>query len=550
MKIALAQIRSNPGDVWANTSRIIEAIKESQKRRVDLIVFPELAIPGYCHLDLLFNKSFVESNLKALESIQAETKNITAVIGFANPLKNSGHNSAIEGQRTIENSAAILQNGALLGIQGKTLLPDYDIFSERRYYRASKAQQLFEVGSKKIAIQICEDLWDRGYADKITEKQLGLGADVLINLSASPFNLGKHKERHKLVTKHSNRGAAFIFCNAVGSFDGYDGEIVFDGRSFAYGPSGNLIHEGAAFREDLFYIDHDSTETTATGPLSENEEIFGALCLGLKEYFDRHPFYPAMVGLSGGIDSALVLTLAVEALGAKNVLAFNMPSKFSSQGGITDSYLLAKNLGVRLHKISIQKLFETALQELGADPDKITLSEENLQARIRMLYLMYNANRENGSLLNTSNKTEFALGYTTIYGDMAGALAVIGDLDKQQVYSLARYINHKKNKELIPKSIIERIPSAELKENQKDEDSMGAAPEKIAELVNAFVEEDLCLEEVKARYGSQFSDQLIRRTQSIIFGSEWKRRQAPPAIRVTPKAFGLGRRIPMGFKGY
>jgi len=550
MKIAIAQIKSEPGQIPANTERIISTIGVARKQQIDLLVFPELSIPAYCMLDLVFNESYIEENLTALEKITEHAIGITVIVGFVE--KAAGHR---HGNPRLYNSAAILGDSKLVGIQRKTLLPDYDIFNESRYFLSGEERRVFEIGKKKIGVQICEDLWDEKYTVKITEELLNKEAEIIVNLSASPFHLGKINERNRLVQRYSDKDIYFILANTVGSFDGYDGEVVFDGASMAYGPGGKLLKLGKSFTEDFLVIDTEALPIEAdkrASKLTEEpiEALYEALILGTKSYFDRNPFYPCVLGLSGGIDSAVVACIAADALGSKHVHALTMPSKYSSKETLEDAIILAKNLGITIVEHGIDKLFSETLNILRLDeqfaalPEDLT--EENLQARIRMLLLMAYTNKLGGALLNTGNKTELALGYCTIYGDMAGSLSILGDVDKVNVYRLAAYINQKANKALIPLRTIERPASAELRENQKDSDSLGAEPEALAPLVSEFIEEFMSLAEAQKKYSQTFSPEVIKKTFQLIKASEWKRRQAPPAIRVTKKAFGIGRRWPMG----
>ncbi len=547
MKCAIAQITTDPGKVRENTQKIIAYIKRARAESVDLLVFPELCIPGYAHLDLAFQQNYLDENKRALTEIALHTKDIAVIVGF---IDQDLQRLRPDERPLLYNSAAIIANEKLLGVQDKTLLPDYDIFFESRYFTTGRPKQIFEICGKKLGIEICEDLWDEHYQCKVSEELLAEGAEVLINISASPFHIGKFPVRVELLRRFTKKnGVPFLLANLIGSFDGYEGEVVFDGRSVAFGADDCLLAVGKSFAEDFLVFDLQTPKKLPLPAYPAAAELHDALVLGIKEYMRRQNIPRVFLGLSGGIDSAVVACLAAEALGPSSLTCISMPSKFSSKETQTDSQLLAGNLGVEFFVHPIEEVFNTTHGGFRAHAGFAALAEdlteENMQARIRMLILMGYANKLKGTVLNTGNKTEFGLGYCTIYGDMCGGLAVLGDVNKALVYELARHINQRAGRELIPRMTIERAPSAELRDNQTDAQGMGAHPADLAPLVDFIVEEPASLAQTLAKFNGVFSDDLIRKTWRTIDAQEWKRRQAPPGIRVTAKAFGVGRRIPM-----
>ncbi len=547
MKIEIAQISTDPGSIEKNTKKIIDSIKIAQGNGANMVVFPELTIPGYASMDLLGFSDFIKKNIKALDLIAPYTKNITAIVGFVDSdLKKKGP----DGQPIRFNSAAIIQNGKLMGVENKSLLPDYDVFYENRYFQTREKRQIYECMGTKFGVEICEDLWDENYALKVTDELARMGAELIINLSASPFYVGKAKVREKLIKKAVKRlGVNFVYVNLVGSYDGYDGQLVFDGQSVVVGKNGQIVGTGKAFCEDNFYVDlqvKNISSNARQAGLILVDQLYQALILGIRDYFRQAGFKKAYIGLSGGIDSALVAALAVEALGSENVTGLSMPSMVSSQGSKTDALMLADNLNIKLVSLPVSaphKSIEEVLAEKfeGGVGD---ITNQNIQARIRGLYLMAYANQYGGMVISTGNKTEMALGYCTLYGDMAGGLAAIADVDKLWVYKLARYINKKAKKEIIPKSSISKPPSAELSANQTDENSLGANYKVIVPIVNRLVEKGETIEKVARDY----SIDLVEKYWKLIKNNEHKRRQAPPGIKVSQKSFGVGRRIPLNYE--
>lgn len=545
LKIALAQVNTMPGRLAANAERIIAFIGKARTAKADLVVFPELALPGYLCMDLAFNQQFLDSQERALEAIAESTKGIAAIVGFIRQEREKRPG----GRPSLFNSAAFLRDGAVIGVQDKILLPDYDIFDENRYFLSGSSQKVFETAGVRVGIGICEDLWSKGYSrDPIAELKR-LGSDVIVTISASPYETGKLERRYQLVCETSARlQVPLVYTNLVGAFDGFDGEVVFDGRSMAVTPSGEMLTAGKSFEEDLLLFDPFRGQPVARPEYDQIAEINDALVLGIRSYFRRHGFSRAFVGVSGGIDSAVVAAIAVSAIGKENVTAVTMPSRHSSDATRKDALKLAKNLGIRLENIAIEKPYATVMEVLRESPEfkkmPEDVTEENIQPRIRMTVLYALANKFGGIVLNTGNKTELALGYCTIYGDMAGGLGVIADLNKERVYELAEYVNKVSGKEIIARSIIERPPTAELKAGQLDEQGMGAPPQVLSPLVDAIVD-GMTFGEALRVFSDRFDADLIERTWKTIHANEWKRRQASPGIRISSRTWGLGRRIPM-----
>lgn len=541
MKIQISQISTLPGSIEKNTEKIIQSIKLAKKNKVDLVVFPELTIPGYMSMDLLLYKEFIDENKKALEIIARSTIGITAIVGFVD---NDPEIIGPDGTPIRYNSAGILQNGRIIGIEDKTLLPTYDVFYETRYFAPCRGVKLYECAGEKLGIEVCEDLWTDGYKEDVTAELVRKGADILINISASPFYTDKLQVRKKLIEKVvAKYKKPFVYTNLVGSQDGFEGQLVFDGQSLVLDKDGKIIGLGEAFKEDRVLVDLDRPQKVTLPQTSTEEQHYQALVLGIKDYFEQARMQKAFIGLSGGIDSALVASLATAALGKENVTGVSMPSSVSSEGSLTDARTLAENLGIGFMVIPIEGTREALQQRLneslGENPEDLT--NQNIQARIRGMVLMALANEYRGLVISTGNKTELALGYCTLYGDMAGGLAAISDLDKLKVYALARYINQQESREVIPRKTIEKAPSAELTKNQTDEKSLGADYPMIVPIVNRIVEEKATIAELSKEYPND----LVEKYWNLVSRNEFKRRQAAPGIKVTPKAFGVGRRIPM-----
>lgn len=557
-RVAIAQISTDPGDIQKNTEKIISCMCDAKALGADLIVFPELTTTGYCSMDLLWNSDYLAANLAALQRIREATMGITAVVGFVDVDPNG---TLPGGRPRIFNSAAILRDGVTLAVQDKTLLPDYDIFSENRYFAPPRGSHVVQAGPVKIGAEICEDLWTDGYAIDPAKRLVEQGADLIVNLSASPFHIGKMPVRLGLVSQTAkDKSVPFVYANLVGSFDGYEGEVVFDGRSMIVGRNGKVVGAADGFKEQLLISDIYAEQEVTLPEVEQVSELHDALVLGIRDYFrrvgsiEKGNFRYAYIGLSGGIDSAVVAALAVEALGPDKVIGVTMPSRYNSAETRSDAEILAHNLGIRFKTLPIESQLQACLDAFATDQDLVEapegVAEQNIQARLRMLDLMYYANKTQGIVLNTGNKTELALDNCTIYGDMVGGFSVLGDVDKDRVYALSRFINLRAGRELIPLSTIERVPSAELKDNQRDSEVMGAEPERIAPLVRSIIEEGLSLTEAIERFGAEWGEALIERTFQRIDRSEWKRRQASPGIRVTPHSFGIGRRMPISHGFY
>jgi len=538
VKIALGQINNIIGHFEKNVEILKDFILEASKSQVDLIVFPELSICGYPPQDFLEFQEFIEASNKAVKDLASFRPNIPVIVGapVPNPQKHG---------KNLLNCALCLHNQNIKHIAAKALLPNYDIFDEYRYFESGKIFGVVELYEKKLALTVCEDIWDisedRDYVISPPEELARHKPDVLLNISASPFHPTQVKNRHKVMRHWCQLyGWQGFYCNYVGS----QTELIFDGGSFHMDHTGRCLHHAPLFKEFLLICDtQNGLESNEFNfDIAPIEAIHQALLLGIQDFFKKQGFKKAIVGLSGGIDSAVVTTLAAEALGSEQVLAFLMPSRYSSEHSISDSILLCQNLGVPYEILSIEPVFESYLSSLNPifydRPFDVT--EENLQSRIRANYLMAASNKFGYVLLNTSNKSELAVGYGTLYGDMCGALCVIGDLFKTQVYELARHIN--RQGEIIPNSIIIKEPSAELKPNQKDSDSL--PPYDILDLIlKRYIE----LREGPAKIIEEtgIKKEKVLQVLRMVNRAEFKRKQAPPVLRVSSKAFGPGRRLPI-----
>jgi NAD+ synthase (glutamine-hydrolysing) len=545
MKIALAQINTTVGDLKGNTKKIIDQIELAKKKKVDLVVFPELAITGYPPKDLLFKKEFVSQTEKRLIEIQKASSGIGVVVGLVTLRTGSRipvdrYDISVPTHLTkmvLSNTAYLIDNKKIIGVHEKIWLPTYDVFDEKRYFEPGKVIKVFNFKDRKIGINICEDLW---IDDGPTDQQVKKGANLIIIISASPFYAGKWQVRKQLVRKRTLANKVPIFYNnLVGGQD----DLIFDGGSFAFNQEGELIGLAKHFAEDLLITDLDAAQPIKDLKENEPTEVFNALVLGLRDYVEKNHFPKVVLGLSGGIDSALVCALAVQALGKERVIGVTMPSPFSSNMSVKDSQILANNLEIELLNIPITQIYQSYLTTLkpGFKGQKSDVAEENIQARIRGNILMALANKFGYLVLSTGNKSETAVGYTTLYGDMAGGLAVISDVPKMIVYRLAKYFNQRAHKELIPRNIFTKPPSAELKPNQKDSDDLPTY-EILDKILALYIEENRSKEEIIKQGFSRFlvSD-IIRR----IDHNEYKRKQAPLGLKITPKAFGSGRRMPI-----
>jgi NAD+ synthase (glutamine-hydrolysing) len=552
IRVAMAQINTTVGDFDGNTVKIIENIDIAKKHRADIVLFPELALCGYPPEDLLFRKSFLSANTRSLEKIAAASNGICAIVGFAE-----------DADGGVFNSASVLDDGELTATYRKIELPNYGVFDEKRYFNPGGETLIFVLNRVRFAVTICEDIWVKNGRPK--RDILKLRPDVILNLSASPFHAGKVHVRENLVSELAKETGAFVcYTNLLGGQD----EVVFDGGGFVAGTEGGLIAASPRFREDMLFADlkliprseqtvppaplvlkaktirrGDSLVPSLATDLSEIEEIYSALVLGTRDYVRKNGFEKVLIGLSGGIDSALTAAIAVDALGRENVIGVTMPSEFSSGETKSDAFLLAKNLKIKIHTVPISSTMDSYLDVLQEPfgEGRPGIESENLQARIRGNILMALSNRFGRLVLTTGNKSEMAVGYCTLYGDMAGGFAVIKDVLKTTVYSLSYHVNEKAGRELIPKSTIDRPPTAELRPNQKDEDSLPPY-DTLDPILHEYVELDKDMEEITAM---GFDPGMVRDVICMVDRSEYKRRQAPPGVKITPKAFGRDRRLPM-----
>lgn len=539
MRIGLAQTNSTVGDFPANAKRLVNAYREALDLGADLVVSPELSLVGYPPRDLVFKSGFVDKCLQALDYLAGEIGETPLLVGYVD------HNESEVPGKPFRNAAAFLENGKIVARVFKTLLPTYDIFDEHRYFEPAERCVPVTWRGRKLGITICEDVWPKEFLyrplykrDPVTE-HLEAGAEIFINLSASPFHAGKAAMRRQLLGEVVRKsGVPVVYCNYIGGND----QLVFDGCSVVLDGRGRLLREMPAFQEAVEVVDLENTRIEEPRDLPEEEQFFEALVLGLRDYAGKCGFRTACMGLSGGIDSALTAAVACESLGAENVHGLTMPSRYSSSGSVDDSLALAQNLGMRCDVVPIKESFESVKRAMkplfGSLPEDVT--EENMQARIRGLYLMSLSNKFNHLLLTTGNKSELAVGYCTIYGDMCGGLAVISDLPKMDVFAVARWIN--RDREVIPWNTIEKPPSAELRPDQRDQDSLPSY-EILDGILELYVEKQLSPDEIIENHG--FEEQTVRWVQRQVDLNEWKRQQAAPGIRVTSKAFGIGRRFPI-----
>lgn len=565
LRIAIAQINPTVGDFEGNTRKIIEYIDKAKGYGSDIVAFPELAITGYPPEDLLLKPQFIKDNIEALKKVQDETEGITAIVGF------------VDRKDDIFNAAAIIHDKAIIDVYHKMYLPNYGVFDEYRYFQVGTRYPIYQIDNVFFGVNICEDIW---YPDGPTRVQALAGAEVIININASPYHIGKSAFRERMLSTRASDSAVIVaYINTVGGQD----ELVFDGHSLVIDEKGEIIARGKQFEEDLIIVDldleavlmrrlHDprrrqevlaiegAVEKIAiqAGKVEENfslipqrtntilermEEICRALVLGTSDYVAKNNFKGVVIGLSGGIDSSFVAAIAVDAIGKENVTGIFMPSPYTSKESMEDTYEIAKNLGIKIIEVPIKGLFKTYLQSLeeefkGLPPDA---TEENLQARIRGNILMAFSNKFGWLVLTTGNKSEMSVGYTTLYGDMAGGFAVIKDVPKTMVYELCKWKNLKEGKTLIPERVLWKEPSAELKPDQKDTDTLPPYPV-LDPILKAYVEEDRSFEEIMS-LGCEL--ECAQKVIKMIDRSEYKRRQSPPGIKITPRAFGKDRRFPI-----
>ncbi len=568
LRIGLCQINTTVGDIEGNTKKILDYIARGKRMGVDLLAFPEMAVTGYPPEDLLLMPKFIEANIRAIKRIARATTSITALVGF------------VDKKEDIYNAAALLHNGKLVDSYCKRYLPNYGVFDEDRYFHVGTENFIFTLHSIPIGPSICEDLWYPG--DPIRSQTLFGGAELIVNISSSPYHAGKSAFREKMIsTRASDNVAIVAYCNLVGGQD----ELVFDGGSLIFDQKGELIARGKQFEEDLVLADLDMEAVfrmrlhdprirrerlaeeekglkkielpspnlsfrkkppipkRETKPLDPLGEIYSALVLATGDYIRKNGFKKVLVGLSGGIDSALTATIAVDALGRNGVVGVAMPSQYSSRESLEDAKLLAKNLGIQFLTFPITDIFQSYLKTLspsfkGLKPD---VTEENIQARIRGNILMALSNKFGWLVLTTGNKSEMSVGYCTLYGDMAGGYAVLKDVPKTLVYELAKHKNQKEGKSIIPKNVFTKAPSAELRPNQKDEDSLPPYPI-LDPILKAYVEEDKDLEEI-VKMG--FDEAMVKEVIQMVDRNEYKRRQSPPGVKITHRALGKDRRLPV-----
>ncbi|HLP52077.1 MAG TPA: NAD+ synthase [Chitinophagales bacterium] len=534
MKIALAQLNYHVGNFEANTNKIIAAIKEAETKGAELVVFSELCICGYPARDFLEFDDFINQCTNALNEIAKHTGKVAALVG--GPRKNP-----VKEGKDLYNSAFFIHEGTVKHITDKALLPVYDVFDEYRYFEPNRKFEVFTFKGKRLAITICEDIWNVGndnplYAACPMDELIKQSPELIINLSASPFSYAQHTERMNVIRANVERyKIPMIYVNQVGA----QTELIFDGGSVMVNTDGTVAHQSKFFEEDLSLVDTDNIAAVPSPDLGAMPLIHDALVLGIRDYFAKLGFKKAILGLSGGIDSALVLYLAAEALGKENVMSLLLPSGYSSDHSLADAKQLCQNLGTKYEVVPIEDNYQAFLKTLHPFFKDLPFSvaEENLQARVRGVLLMAFSNKFGYILLNTTNKSEAAVGYGTLYGDMCGGLAVLGDVYKTQVFELCRYIN--RNGEVIPANIISKPPSAELRPNQKDSDSL---PEYdiLDKILYQYIEKRQGPKELAAM---GFDSKLVTRILKMVNGNEWKRFQTPPILRVSPKAFGMGRRM-------
>ena len=539
MKIALCQIDPIIGNLEYNKQKILDGYKKAIEAKADLAIFPELSLVGYPPLDLVEKSEFRKAVNNAAHEIANQTNSVGLIFGaITEDFDNVGTD--------IHNSAILCFDGKIQFVQHKTLIPNYDVFDEMRYFDSAESVSIFEFKGEKLGISICEDIWNdadywyrRRYHKDPIQELLKQKTSVLINISASPYSYGKRAARKEMLstlTKKDKIPLAYVCC--VGA----QTDLIFDGASMCYDGNGNLVKVGKSFEEDIFVFDtKENYKAIEKCEESFEQEVLNSLVFGLKEYCTKLGFKKVLVGLSGGMDSALVTYIAVQALGSENVHVILMPSKYSSEGSVNDSEVLIKNLGINSDNVSIQPVVDATLNQIKSilKTEVKSLTEENLQARIRGLYLMTYSNNNGQLLLTTGNKSEMAVGYCTLYGDMCGGLAVIADVYKTDVYRIANHIN--RDGEIIPKTIIDKAPSAELKPNQTDQDTLPPY-ELLDKILRMYLEENKEFNEINDVIDNQ---DLVKRVLRMVDLNEFKRNQAAPALRVSSKAFGYGRRYPI-----
>ncbi len=558
LRLAIAQINPTVGDLEQNSNLIIEYIEKAETLGADVVAFPELAVTGYPPEDLLLKPHFVSDNVSATQKIAESTGQITAIFGFAEPIEDK-----------LYNSAAVANNHKIVNTYQKVHLPNYGVFDEKRYFAEGSNFPVYDLNDVRFGINVCEDIW---FPSGPTNIQSNNGSSLIININGSPFSLGKREEREKVLMERSRDNAVFIaYINMVGGQD----ELVFDGGSLVVAPNGNILMRADQFKENLYIYDlplpkyQKSADPEAstrsknisltqnkkelksipcptTKTINPNEEIFQALVLGTRDYVKKCGFSKVLIALSGGIDSSLVAAIAVEALGAENVVGISLPSRFSSSGSKTDAKDLANNLNIKIDSIDIEEIFQAFEESLTNqfNGTKSGVAEENIQSRIRGNLMMALSNKFGFLLLTTGNKSEMAVGYATIYGDMAGGFSVIKDLPKMMVYEICHHINEKYGTDRIPDAILTKPPSAELRSDQKDSDSL---PEYaiLDAILEKYIEQDLGIEEILK---DGFEANMVIQILKLVDLNEYKRRQSAPGIKITSKNFGRDRRMPISNK--
>ncbi|MFA4991226.1 MAG: NAD+ synthase [Candidatus Omnitrophota bacterium] len=521
IRIALSQINTIVGDLRGNKDKILSSIRAAAGKGADIAVFPELAVTGYPPEDLLFKKHFVRENIKYLKDIAARVKDMMVIVGFVD---SKGPD--------IYNSAAVIQDKKIIHVYHKRHLPNYGVFDEKRYFAPGSGDKVLRIKGFSFAVNICEDIWVKDVPR--------VRADFLINISASPYHFGKLKEREKVLSAKAKKlRIPILYCNLVGGQD----ELVFDGRSAAFDKSGRLAARAKAFSEDMILLDIPALPRSKISAMSDNEEIYSALVLGVRDYVHKNGFKKAALGISGGIDSALVAGVAVDAVGKDNVLAVSMPSRYSSSETRLDAEKISKNLGIKFKEIPIDGIFDCYASALRAHFKNAApnMAEENIQARIRGNMLMAFSNKFGYMVLNTGNKSETSVGYCTLYGDMAGGFAVIKDVPKRIVYELARHVNKKAGQAVIPESVFRRAPTAELRPNQKDQDTLPPY-DFLDKVIDLYIEKNRSFCEIVKQLGDK---DTVAKVLGMIDVNEYKRRQAAPGVKITPRSFGKDRRVPI-----
>ena len=538
MRIGFAQINPTVGDFAGNSAKILAAYHELVARRAEIIISPELGLPGYPPQDLLFKSRFVPGNLATLDAIHRQVGDVPLLVGYVDVNEGRG--------RPFRNAAAVLERDRPIRKVFKSLLPTYDVFDEARYFQPAESPEPVEVAGVVCGVTICEDIWSRDYLPRELydcdplASLAAKGAKLILNLSASPFEVGKPRRRFDMLAERARlHRIPIAYCNALGGND----ELVFDGNSFAVSETGTCLAQLASFGDENAVVDIGNPKSEIRNPKfqCEEEELFDALVLATRDYLTKCGFKSAVLGLSGGIDSAITAVIGAHALGAANVLGVTMPTRYSSEGSVSDSLQLAKALGIRCLTIPIEKSFTTFKEQMtpffDGKPEDVT--EENMQPRIRGMTLMALSNKFGHLLLTTGNKSELAVGYCTLYGDMCGGLAVISDVPKMMIYRLARWIN--RDREIIPAATIEKPPSAELRPNQRDQDTL--PPYEILDpILELLIEDHLGVDEITAR---GYDRETVRWVVKRVAQNEYKRAQSVPGIKVTSKAFGVGRRMPV-----